>query len=271
MRVAVEPGVELHVCDLGSGPAVVLVAGFGLDHRVWDAQVRSLSVDHRVICVDQRGHGSSDAPLHGYSIPGLADDLLAVLDHLAIHECTLVGWSFGGQVTFQAALKCPDRVKSVVLVASSAVRASRSEAFPFGPPADAMLRSLVEAEKRNRLTARRSTIAAGFAGTPDPNAVEYLTDCFLAMPSWAAVACYESMLHTDLVEGLESISMPVHQIIGTEDPLHSLESARWLRSRLGLGQIVTLEGIGHYPMFESPELFDQSLRTVLEDNGGTPG
>jgi non-heme chloroperoxidase len=267
MRVAVEPGVELNVQDLGSGPVVVLIAGFGLDHRVWDAQVRSLAVDHRVICVDQRGHGSSDPPLHGYEVPRLARDLMMVLDDLDVDTCSLVGWSFGGQVAFRAAMDRPDTVNSVVLVASSAVRASRSEAFPFGPPAEAMLRSLVDAEKQDRFSARRSTIAAGFAGPPDPATLDYLTDCFLAMPSWAALACYQSMLHTDLVDGLRSVSGPVHQIIGTQDPLHSLESARWLRSRLGLGRLVTLEGVGHYPMFESPELFDQSLHDVLKDSG----
>jgi non-heme chloroperoxidase len=274
VRVSVEPGVEVHVQDLGSGPVVVLVAGFGLDRRVWDAQVRSLTATHRVVSVDQRGHGLSDAPLHGYDVPRLAEDLLAVLDHLRIKRCSLVGWSFGGQVVFQAALRRPEAVDGVILVGSSAVRASRSDAFPYGPPAEAMLKSLVDAEKQDRLAARRSTIAAGFAAPPEAAVLDFLVDCFLAMPSWAAIACYESMLRTDLVDRLPSVSMPVHQIMGTADPVQSMEGARWLRDHLPTGRLVELEGVGHYPMFEAPDRFDISLRGLLGDSpdpvGGPP-
>jgi non-heme chloroperoxidase len=263
VKVAVEPGVELHVQDLGRGPVVVLLAGFGLDHRVWDRQVRTLTANRRVVCIDQRGHGRSDAPLHGYDVSGLADDLLAVLEHLEIERCSLVGWSFGGQVAFQTALRSPALVESLVLVGSNAVRASRSTAFPFGRPADAMLPALVEAEETDRLSARSATIAAGFPAPPQPSLLDFLVSCSLAMPSWAAVACYESMLHTDLTDGLRSMELPVHQIIGGADPVHSAKGARWLRGQLASGRLIELEGVGHYPMFEDPAAFDGALASLL--------
>jgi pimeloyl-ACP methyl ester carboxylesterase len=53
------------VQDVGTGPAVVLVAGFGLDPAAWNRQVRTRSRRHRVICIDQRGHGYSDESLAG--------------------------------------------------------------------------------------------------------------------------------------------------------------------------------------------------------------
>ncbi|MBO0727682.1 MAG: alpha/beta fold hydrolase, partial [Acidimicrobiaceae bacterium] len=61
VRTADGTGVAVH--DLGSGPTVVLVAGFGLDHTVWDRQVGLLAAaGRRVVAVDQRGHGASDKP-----------------------------------------------------------------------------------------------------------------------------------------------------------------------------------------------------------------
>ena len=88
MRVEVERGVELHVQDLGAGRPVVLIAGFGLDHEVWDAQVRLLTgAGLRTICIDQRGHGSSDKPLGGYEVERLAEDAAAVLDTLDLEHC----------------------------------------------------------------------------------------------------------------------------------------------------------------------------------------
>lgn len=263
MEIAVDGRVSLHVQDLGEGPAVVFLAGFGLDHRVWDAQVRLLSPSHRVVCVDQRGHGRSDAPLDGYDVSRLADDLLEVLDQLEINRCSLVGWSFGGQVAFQAASRKPEVVERVVLIGSNGVRASRSPTFPFGRPPEVMLPSLVAAEERDRLAARRSTIESGFATPPAPALLDFLVRCSLAMPSWAAVACYGSMLGTDLTDVLPSFRMPVHQIIGAADPVHSAKGARWLRERLPSGRLVELDGVGHYPMFENPAAFDSALSMLL--------
>jgi len=121
----------------------------------------------------------------------------------------------------------------------------------------------VDAEKRDRLSARRSTISSGFATPPDPALLDYLVSCSLAMPSWAAVACYESMLHTDLMDGLRSIELPVHQIIGGADPVHSAKGARWLRGQLSSGRLIELEDVGHYPMFEDPEAFDRAIASLL--------
>ena len=133
--VDVDDGVRIHVQDLGDGPAVALISGFGLDHELWDRQVRLLTErGFRVLCVDQRGHGFSDNPLHGYDIDRLAADLVTALNRLEIGSATVVGHSFGGQVAFRAAATAPELVTALVLVGSNGVRASRSESFPFGGP-----------------------------------------------------------------------------------------------------------------------------------------
>ena len=133
--IEVDDDVRLHVQDLGAGPAVVLVSGFGLDYQLWDRQVRVLAEHgHRVVCVSQRGHGLSDRPLHGYDIDRLAADLVTALEQLGVRDATLVGHSFGGQVAFRASAIAPQFVSKLVLVGSNAVRASRSDGFPFGAP-----------------------------------------------------------------------------------------------------------------------------------------
>lgn len=259
MRVEVEPGVELHVQDLGSGRPVVLLAGFGLDHAVWDTEVRLLSERHRVVCIDQRGHGLSDKPLHGYEIERLAADVLTVLEHLDLRDVTLAGWSFGGQVAFALAAAAPERLAQLVLIGSNGVRASRSEAFPFGAPAEAMEPALVEAETTARIAARRQTILSGFYGEPDPDDLAWLMSRSLQMPSWAAVACFHTMLNADLVDEIPNVTLPVLQLIGDKDPVHSAKGARWLNGQLADAFLVELPDCGHYPMIESPAAFDEAL------------
>lgn len=264
--VEVEPGVCVFTQDLGpqDRPAVVLVPGFGMTHEAWDRQVRVLTdAGHRVVAIDQRGHGRSDKPLAGYDVARLSEDLLAVLDALAIDSCSLVGWSFGGQVCFRTAAGAPDRVRRLVLVGSNAVRASRSPDFPFGAPAEPTIAAMVDLEVRDRFAARRTTIRSGFGTEPSPTVVDWMTDQSLRMPSWAAVACYHSMLGTDLVADIPAVTQPVLQVIGADDPVHSAKGARWLSEQLADARLAVIPDCGHYPMFEAPRALDQHLLDFL--------
>jgi pimeloyl-ACP methyl ester carboxylesterase len=257
--VEVADGVQLFVQDVGQGCPVVLVPGFGLDHRVWDRQVRILSASHRVLCVDQRGHGFSDKPIGGYDMETLSGDLLAVLERRGVGNCTLVGWSFGGQVCFRAAARDSSRIARLALVGSNGVRASRSDGFPFGRSPEQLEGPVIEAECGNRIAARRAAILAGFPQPPEDRLLDWLVQIFLTMPSWAAVECYRTMLRTDLLADLERVTLPVLSLIGASDPVHSAKGARWLTERLAHAELVEIDGCGHYPMFEFPDEFDAAL------------
>ncbi|MHB8691208.1 MAG: alpha/beta fold hydrolase [Solirubrobacteraceae bacterium] len=253
--VEVEPGVQCFAQDLGPSGAhpVVFIAGFGLSHPVWDGEVRDLlAAGHRVVCIDLRGTGRSDKPAAGYDVERLTQDVERVCDALGITQATFVGWSFGGQISFHLAATRPQLVAKLVLLASTAVRASRSDAFPFRDPPEALLDILQGGERRNRLRARRRTIAGGFATQPpDTDTHDFLIRVSLEMPSWAAVACYESYLLSDFVDEIERVTQPVLQIVGDSDPVTPLEAVEWLGARLADSRTTVLQGCGHYPMFEA--------------------
>jgi non-heme chloroperoxidase len=261
--VRVARGVDLHVQDVGSGPPVVLLAGFGLDHSVWDRQVRTLGAGHRVLCIDLRGTGQSSKPYDEYGLDRLAADVASVLEQLDIRHAALVGWSFGGQVAFRVAAENRDRVARLVLVASAGVRASRSEEFPFGPAAEQLERTLVAAELEDRIAARVTTIRSGFHREPADHTVDFLVRTSLRMPSWAAVASYRSYLHSDSTALIDAVDLPVLQIVGANDRGHSVDGARWLCNRLTDSRVQVLPECGHYPMLESPKAFDAALRAFV--------
>lgn len=259
-RCEVEPGTHLAVQDVGEGPAVVLVAGFGLDHTLWDRTVRVLAcAGYRVVCVDQRGHGESDRPLAGYGLERLTDDLAAVLDALALRDVTLVGHSFGGQVAFRLAAERPDLVTRLVLVGSNGVRASRSADFPFGAPPEQVLPGLLQDEEENRVTSRRRALVSAFARKPAEEVVSWLVATSMKFPSWAAVACYTTMMEADQLSRIPQVLQPVLQVIGSEDPVHSARGARWLSENLTRATLVELPECGHYPMLEHPSGLELAL------------
>ena len=259
--IEVEPGVRLHVVDdggpLGPGPPVVLLAGLGLDHESWAGPAAELSRHHRVVRIDLRGTGRSDAPTSGYSINRLAQDVMAVLDQLDLSDVVLVGHSFGAQIGLLVAATVPGRLSRLGLVCSNGVRATRSAEFPFGLQAERVERALVRAELENREEGRRQNVRAGFPASadPDPDWIERLVQCQLRMPIWAAVACFRTYLRADLTAELGQLKMPVLQILGEYDPVTSVEGGAWVQERLSDGRLVVLDGCGHYPMFEAPERF----------------
>lgn len=102
----------------------------------------------------------------------LARDVGTVLERLDLHEVTLVGYSFGGQVALALAGEDSSRLRRLVLVCSHGARASRSDGFPFGRDADRTEQALVRAERERRPSARRMNILSGFHSDPDPDLVD---------------------------------------------------------------------------------------------------
>lgn len=267
--ISIADDVSLFVQDLGDGHPVVLVPGFGLDHTTWDRQVRALCVHgYRVLALDQRGHGVSDKPLDGYEVSTLAADLATVLEARDVTQATVVGHSFGGQVGFALAAQRPDLVKRLVLVGSNGVRASRSDQFRFGARPETILPGLVAAEVEDRVAARRATLVSAFGSEPSEELVRLLLRVSLRLPSWGAVACYKSMLESDLVDRIDEVQQPVLQVTGANDPVHSAPGARWLNGRLRHSTLVELSECGHYPMYEVANAFEHALLDFL---GAEPG
>jgi len=97
-------GVKLHVRDWGpqDGPAIVLIHGWSQHHLCWSRQIDSPLLDaFRLVAMDLRGHGQSEAPKapESYTTGALwADDVAAVLRSLELARPVLVGWSYGGLV-----------------------------------------------------------------------------------------------------------------------------------------------------------------------------
>jgi pimeloyl-ACP methyl ester carboxylesterase len=112
-------GVRLHRRCRGAGPAVVLSHGLGDDSSTWDALEPLLADTNRVVSWDSRGHGLSDAPTDpsSYSLEAGVADLLAVVEEVG-EPAHLVGHSLGGYLSLVIALRRPELVRSLALIAS---------------------------------------------------------------------------------------------------------------------------------------------------------
>ena len=97
-------GVRLSYLDKGQGsPSLLLIHGWGGDRRIWQRQVVALAARHRIIAVDLRGHGGSDAPKQDYSIRCLADDVAWLCRRLHLRHIIAVGHRMGGLIALRLA------------------------------------------------------------------------------------------------------------------------------------------------------------------------
>jgi pimeloyl-ACP methyl ester carboxylesterase len=104
-------GIQFHYAEAGGGEDVVLcLHGWPQHWFEWRNLMPALADRYRVIALDQRGFGWSEAPGDGYEKENLADDVLAVLDALGIERVKLVGHDWGAWIGFLLALKAPERI-----------------------------------------------------------------------------------------------------------------------------------------------------------------
>ena len=148
-------GVRIRYVEQGSGAPIVLMHGYTgtLDrHFIANGVFANLAKDYRVIAMDLRGHGKSGKP-HDAKAYGdeMARDVVRLLDHLKIQRAHVLGYSLGGFIASRLATLHPDRLISIVYVASLPLRTTDTVMDKFAEDSvqelesDLPFRSLVEA------------------------------------------------------------------------------------------------------------------------------
>lgn len=111
-------GIELEYLDIGEGEAILLLHGLGSTKADWNMQIESFSKHYRVIAPDLRGHGNSSKPKtrDEYGISLCAEDNVLLLQELGIKQFVIVGFSMGGAIAFEIAIKQPKLISKLIVV-----------------------------------------------------------------------------------------------------------------------------------------------------------
>jgi len=123
VRVSSSPLVRLSAIDVSPEHpqrTFLFVHGFGGQAEQWNYQLQEFLMENRVIALDLRGHGLSDRPSRGYEMERILLDVEVALDVLKVQgKIVLVGHSFGGAIAAEYALKHPEQVERLVLIATA--------------------------------------------------------------------------------------------------------------------------------------------------------
>jgi pimeloyl-ACP methyl ester carboxylesterase len=249
-------GVRLRYVDQGptTGPAVLMLHGYTDSWFSFSRVLPLMPAGTRVIVPDQRGHGQSDRPDHGYAMDDLATDALQLMDLLQVRTVTVVGHSMGSFVARRVAEKAPARVTRLVLMGSAPV------------PMNAGLRELRTAV--NELTDPvDAAFARGFQEStvmkPVPAAfMNEAIDGSLSVPArvWkSALAGLMAYVPTG------APACPTLVLGGAGDSVFSRKEQEDLAASIPGASLEIIEGIGHTLHWEDPERFVASLARFLGD------
>jgi pimeloyl-ACP methyl ester carboxylesterase len=255
------PGARLVYEVTGTGPAVVLVHGFGLDRRMWDPQAEHLAARFRVVRYDCRGFGASGPfdPAVPYTH---ASDLVALLDHLALGRAVLVGLSFGGRVVLETALAAPDRVRGLVLL--DAVL----DGVPWDRESEAGMDEVARQVRAGGVQAGRAAWLAHqlfAAARQRPDLASSLADMVAGYPGqhWLGLDPHRQV-GPDPFDALERVAAPTLVAVGEHDVPGFREMSAVLARRIPRATHRVVAGAGHMANMEQPAAVSELLTRFLD-------
>jgi 3-oxoadipate enol-lactonase len=253
--------VPLYVSDYAPvGPAddppVLLLHGLLTSGQAWKSVIASLPSSRRVIVPDLRGHGRSAAASNDVCLDELTDDLFGVLDALDVSRATLVGLSLGGLVCLRAAVRHPQRVTALALVATPA----SPETVESGARRLATLEAMDRLGKRGVLRGMASWLFGGTTRRHSPEVVEAWLESLESVDPIAIRRTAQAALRrSDARPWLGRVHVPALVVAGAQDAVVSADDVAALAGGLPLGQLCELPDAGHLVPLERPETLGRAL------------
>lgn len=233
-------GARIWHAAYGEGqPVVLLHGGLGYSGN-WGYQVPALVQSGRqVICIDSRGHGRSTRDGRPYSYELMAEDVLAVMDHLGIPKAALAGWSDGACTALILAAKHPELAAGVFYYACNMDPSGAKNPMDFTP--------VVE-----RCFSRHKQDYARLSATPEQ------FDAFVE-----AVGLMQRTQPNFTAQDLGRIRVPVAVVQSEYDEFIRREHAEYLARSIPGAEYVLLPGVSHFAPLQRPELFNGALLAFL--------
>lgn len=272
-------GTELYYQPVGSGRACLVLHGWpGTDHAYLRPGLDPLGEELRLVYYDHRGHGRSDREaIDLLSVEQLADDAGALADQLDAGQVLVVGHAHGASVALELALRHPERVAGLILVAATPGELGMGESLmdsmdtmPTPPEVEVLQR--VPPATDDELEATMSALAKFFfhdQAVADPDAVFALSTFNAA----AAARLMQASNWWSALDRLGGVRAPILLLVGRHDVFLPPAQSERIHNAVGRSELVVFDRSGHLPWVEEPDHFRDCVRgwvQRLHAAGGAP-
>ena len=255
--------MNLHVESAGSGAPVVMLHGWGMHSGIWDDVVPQLAQRFRVHSVDLPGHGWSALHPLPFTLDAVAAALAAQFDETV----SVCGWSLGGQIALHWAAREPQKIKRLVLVASTPCFVERDD-WLFGLAHGILRQFAAELEKNHAATLRRflALQVRGSEGERELLASLRARLFSRGEPHLDALrGGLEILRHADLRAALPVIRQPVLVMAGERDKLTPPEASSYMAQALPNARMEEIAGAAHAPFLSHPQIFVEHITSFLHE------
>ncbi|MCV2893403.1 alpha/beta fold hydrolase [Lentibacter sp. XHP0401] len=257
-------GLKLHVTDQGpeNAPALLLIHGWAQHSVAWAAQA-PLTERFRVVALDLRGHGSSDAPqdVSAYTETQLwGDDIHAVITELGLKSTVLVGWSYGARVIASyIATHGQDAIAGVVLVGGVIAIGEAREPWMMGAGSPALNKDLYTSNQARLLAATAQFVDQCTYAPLPRETYGVLVGANMFVSPLVRRALFAGTL--DCRPVWKGFTRPALVIHGTNDAIVEPLVGQTAAETLSGGTLSLWPETGHAPFAEHPERFNEELAT----------
>lgn len=273
-KVKLENGRTIAYVDEGdSDEVIIFVHGLGSYLRAWEKNVAELQKDFRVIAIDLPGYGKSSKEPHPGTPEFYSDVIKQFMDALGIEKANIGGHSMGGQAAIAMAIKYPDRIKKLLLVAPAGI-----EEFTEGQREWFREVMTVQGVKLTPVHQLRANVYSNFYKMPE-DAEFMITDRIALRGSeqfenycYAVVQSVNGMVDQPVAHLLDRVVQPTLIVFGENDnlipnpylnPGFTEDIGEKGKKLIPNSQLLMIPECGHFLQFEKPEVFNEAVRNFL--------
>jgi pimeloyl-ACP methyl ester carboxylesterase len=261
MAYAVGDGARIYWREQGEGEPLLLIMGLGCASDLWQRALPELSAGYRTLLFDNRGIGGSDVPPGPYSISNMADDAAAVLEAARVESAHVFGYSMGGMIAQELALRHPRRVRSLILGGTNC--GGRMAV----PPAPEVVEVLMARGIASSEEAFRAMVPYIYdASTAREIIEEDLRLRSRAFPSRESyLAQLQAIMAWEAHRRLNSIKVPTLVIHGETDRLIPPQNADILAKEIQDARLVKLGEASHVFLTDKTQEATRAILSFLQD------
>ena len=234
-------GISIYYAVYGNGSPIILLHGGLANADYWGNQIKALMPRRTVIVMDSRGHGRSTRDTRPYGYDLMADDVVALLDFLNVPKADVVGWSDGGILGLDLAIRHKDRVGRVFAFAANTVPSGVKDDVEKNPTFAAFIKRAGDEYRAHSSTPKEYDAF-----------VEQISKMWASEPNW-----------TDAQ--LAAIAAPVLVVDGDHDEAIKREHTEYIAATVPHAGLLILPNASHFAFLQDPELFNFAMLHFLNE------
>jgi len=241
--------------DFSRGRKIVFVHGAGGNGHPWHNQIDGLGASHSPVALDLPGHGRSAGVEGLKSIRDYADFVVHFMDALRMESAVIAGWSMGGAIAMDLALRYPARVQGLVLVATAA---------KFSVPEDRIRQLWAVMMGR----APQAFLTDGFSQKTVKEKFDIVREMWMEQIKTDPRVRYTDIVacrEVDLTPAISAIRVPTVIYAGAEDVLTPPSDAQVIKDRISGARLETVADAGHMIPVERPDVLNASIGKFLAE------